>query len=412
MEGVLIILDGLGDRDCKKLNGKTPLEAAKTPNMDYLASKGELGVLYTVKKKFVPESDEAVVSILGNDPFENARGQLEAFGAGIKLERGDLALRTNFGSVTGLDGEVEDRRAGRTLTSKEAKILGKAINKNINLSIKFIFKPTIHHRGVLVFKGGFSDNISDTDPSYTDKGKFKKSLKLRFSKPLDENDENDKYTANMLNEFMEQSFKVLDKHEVNKERIKKGLLPANIIFARGGGTELPKIRELKNWGAVVYMPVEIGIALCAKMDIFKFDYPDMKNLDVYKNLYDGLNKAINFSIKVLKKEKKNYEHFYIHFKETDLPGHDNKPLEKKNMLEVLDKKFFSFIRKYAEKEKIKVIVTGDHSTPCELKSHSDDPVPFLLCDWHGRNEKKFSEKSCKKGKLGELFGKDVLRLVS
>ena len=412
MRGILVILDGLGDRPCRKLKGKTPLEAAETPNLDYLAERGELGLLYPIREGVVPESDAAIVSILGNNPFESARGQLEAAGADISLTRGDLALRTNFATITSLQGEVIDRRAGRTLTTKEAKELGEEINKNIKLPVKFLFKPTVQHRGVLVFRGGFSDNISNVDPAYAKKGKFKETDKIKFSEALDEDDENAIYTSNILNKFVEQSFEILDKHHVNEERRKKGLLPANVIFARDAGIEKPHLHPMQDWLAVTYMPVETGIAKCAKMGVFKFDYPEMKNFDVYQNLYEGLKKAINFSIKILKKEKKNYSYAYLHFKETDLPGHDNKPIEKRDMIEFLDRKFFSFLKRFAEKNKIKVLVTGDHSTPCELKSHSSDPVPLVLCDWHVKKKQKFSEKQAKKGKLGILYGKDVIRLLS
>jgi len=408
MKGILVILDGIGDLPHKLLDGKTPLEAAETPNLDYLASKGELGEMYPINENKVPESDSAIVSILGNNYLESSRGQLEARGAGIKLERGDLAMRANFGTIDNLKSKkVIDRRAGRTLTTKEADILAAAINKQVKLPCKFLFKPTIQHRAILVLKGGFSDNITNIDPEYSKK---RSKEKIKFSEPLDD-DENSKYTANILNEFVEQSFNILDKHPVNENRRKKGLMPANIIFLRDAGIEKPKLRAMKRWCAITYMPVETGIAKVAEMNVFSFDYPELKNFDVYRNLYEGLEKAISFSIKNLKKHKE-CDYFYIHFKETDVPGHDNKPIEKKKMVELLDKKFFSFLKKFAEKLKIKVVVTGDHSTPCKLKKHSSDPVPLLLCDWKKKYEKRYTEKDAEKGKLEKLYGKDVIRLLS
>ncbi|MFH1308121.1 MAG: phosphoglycerate mutase, partial [archaeon] len=96
---------------------------------------------------------------------------------------------------------------------------------------------------------------------------------------------------------------------------------------------------------------------------------------------------------------------------TDSAGHDNKPIEKKEMIELIDKKLFTFLRKFCGKEKVKVLVTADHSTPCKFKQHSAHPVPLLFCDWHGRGNKTFSEKDAKNGKLGELLGRDVMRLI-
>ena len=141
----------------------------------------------------------------------------------------------------------------------------------------------------------------------------------------------------------------------------------------------------------------------------------MKNFDVYKNLYDALNKAIKASIKTLKKQRKKFDYTYIHFKETDVPGHDNKPHEKKQMIELLDKKFFSFLRKFAEKNNIQILVTADHSTPCSLKSHSSDPVPVLFFDPNKKNEKdettSFNEPQSLKGSLGKIYGKNLLKKV-
>jgi 2,3-bisphosphoglycerate-independent phosphoglycerate mutase len=419
MKGVLIVIGGLGDRRCKLFGGRTPLEVAEKPNLDYMANKGQLGLMYPVNKESAPESDTAIVCILGNEPFLSSSGVFEAIGAGIKLERGDLALRTNFGTLKAKKSELEkgkiiDRRAGRTLTTKEAEILGKEINK-IYVPRPFLFKPTIQHRGVLVMRGGFSDNITNTDPAYHFKGKFKEDNKFRFSIPLDD-DENSQYTSNMVNEFIEQSFNKLQDHPINEDRKAKGLLPANILLTRDAGMKIPELKKMSSWMAVQYMPIEIGICKTAGMEVFSFPYPEMKNFDVYENLHNALDMAIKFSIKSLKKNHKDFQYAYIHFKETDVPGLDNKPHEKKAMIEELDKKFFSFLRKFAEKNKIRVAVASDHSTPCSLKTISSDPVPVLLFDGKAQGIEKdecvvFNEIEAKKGRLGEIIGKEFLNKI-
>ncbi|MBU4015847.1 phosphoglycerate mutase, partial [Patescibacteria group bacterium] len=150
MKGILVILDGMGDLPNKQLNEKTPLEAANMPNLDFLSARGEMGYMYPVKPGFIPESDEAIVSIFGNELISSTRGQLEARGTNLKLTRGDLALRTNFATIDSIKtGNIIDRRAGRTLTNAEAEVLAKALNKNIKISNKFDFKPTIQHIVVL-----------------------------------------------------------------------------------------------------------------------------------------------------------------------------------------------------------------------------------------------------------------------
>ena len=186
MKGILVIIDGLGDLPNSLLGGKTPLEIAKTPNMDFLAARGELGLMYSVKPGFVPESDEAIKSIFCNDLILSSRGQLEAVGSGIKLTRGDLALRANFATIDSLQkGNVIDRRAGRTLTTQEAEELAIEINSRVKLPCKFEFRPTVQHRGVLVLRGGFSEMISNNDTSYQ-QGKLKEINKIKGVEPLDE----------------------------------------------------------------------------------------------------------------------------------------------------------------------------------------------------------------------------------
>jgi|TARA_Y100000034_G_scaffold97892_1_gene119687 2,3-bisphosphoglycerate-independent phosphoglycerate mutase len=406
MKGILVILDGLGDLPSRQLDDKTPLEVADTPNLDFLANRGEIGYMYPVKPGFIPESDEAIVSIFGNELISSTRGQLEAKGAEVKLIRGDLALRANFATIDSLEkGNILDRRAGRTLTTSEAKILAKALNK-IELPRKFVFKPTIQHRGALVFRGGFSDNISSNHIYFLKE----QDDKIKFCKPLDD-DENSQYSANIVNEFLEKAYEVLDKHPVNEERRKKGLMPANYLLLRGAGIEIPKLKIYKHWLSVAYMPLEIGFSKISGMQVFSFKYPKQKKLDVYENLYKGLKKACKVSIKTIKRNHKKFDYAYLHIKETDLPGHDNKPLEKKAMLEYIDKTLFNFLRKFAPQRKINIVVTGDHSTPCKLKSHSADPVPVLFYNDSAPKEKKFNEKEARKGILRKILGKDLLKKV-
>jgi len=411
MKGVLVILDGIGDLPCRQLNGKTPLESAEMLNLDFLSARGKLGLMHPVKPGFVPESDEAIVSIFGNDLISSSRGQLEARGAGIKLTRGDLAFRTNFATIDSLEkGNILDRRAGRTLTTEESEFLADEINSKIKLSVPFVFKPTIQHRGVLVFRGGFSDNLISNDLTYVQGKKTEK--KVGLCKAADD-EENSQYTANIVNEFLRQAYEVLNSHQVNKDREKRGLMPANFLLVRGAGIEPPKLKFYKKWFSVAYMPLEKGFSKVCGMHVCDFEYPPLYKLDSYENLWDGLRKACKFAVKAIKKNHKKFDYAYIHLKETDLPGHDNKPLEKKDMLEHIDKTLFKFLRKFAPKNNIAVVVTADHATPCKLKDHSADPVPVLFYPGSASKpeEKHFCETQAKKGKLGRIMGKNLLKKV-
>src|SRR4030043_472563 len=134
MKGVFVIIDGMADLPNKQLGDKTVLEVANMPNADFLATRGELGYMYPVRQGFIPESDEAIVSLFGNELISSTRGQLEARGTDIKLTRGDLALRANFATIDSLEkGNILDRRVGRNLTTDEAETLAEAINNRLKL---------------------------------------------------------------------------------------------------------------------------------------------------------------------------------------------------------------------------------------------------------------------------------------
>jgi len=426
MKGVLVILDGMADLPIESLENKTPLEAAETPNLNFLATRGEMGYMYPVRPSFIPESDEAIVSIFGNPLISSSRGQLEAIGAGIDVMHGDLAFRVNFATIDSLASKnIVDRRAGRTLTSNEADALAKSLNQ-IKISCKFIIKPTVQHRAVIVFKGGFSDNVSENDPTYLE-GQAKSAEKVIPITALDD-DENAQYAANIVNEFLEKAFQVLDKHPVNEERRRKGLLPVNYLLLRGPGIDVPRLKLYSRWMSVAYMPLEKTFSELSGMKVFSFDYPKSKTFDVYHNLNEGLRKACDFAVKAMIKNRNRFDYAYIHIKETDIPGHDNKPNEKISMIEYLDKTLFKFLREFAPPNNIKVVVTADHSTPCKLKKHSADPVPVLFYNQSlPKIEKKFAfesgketnkvrgqkfcEKEARKGNLGRMTAGEMLEKV-
>lgn len=409
MKGVFVVLDGIGDDALSSLGGKTPLAAAKTPGLDALAAQSMLFQCNTLKEGTVPQSHDALLSLLGFDAQASPRGPLEAIGAGFSLKHGDLAMRANFATIDDLDNKtLLDRRAGRTLTTREAQILAKAINQKVKLPFKFEFRSTMQHRGVVVFRGGFSDMIRNVDPEYHTGGVSLGNERVHFSEALNE-DEDAIMSADMLNRFVRQSHLVLDAHPINRARARKGLFSANFLLCRGPGIDAPRLSKLKgSWAGIVYTPLEIGIARAAKMDVLSFDYPTLHKIDVYANLHAGLQKAITHSINTLKRSAGKYDYFFIHFKETDIPGHDNKPKDKVAMIEALDKGFFTPLMALLEKHKARCVVTGDHSTSCRMKAHTASPVPLLYYPGERGDlrEQRFTEADTKKAQ--KLEGKDVL----
>jgi len=413
MKTILVILDGAADLPSKRLNNLTPLEAANTPNLDYLAKNGKTGLIYPVNPTVAPESDVAVTALLGYDPYKyfTGRGPLEAYGSGIRLKRKHfLALRANFATADD-DNEINERRAGRNLTTPEAHELAKAINKEVELPCEFIFKSTVEHRGVLVLKGVFSDEITNVDPAYKRVGAFgvaydTKNVYVQRCMPLKREA---RKAAIIVNEFVENAREVLKNHPVNKKRIKQGLLPANIVLLRDAGNKLPKFPQKKGWAAIVAFPLEKGIARLAGIDVLPFDYPPITTRNVYKHLYEGLDLTLKKALKYIRYEYKKYghHHLYVHIKETDIPGHDGLPKHKKKMLEIIDKDFFSKLRRFDAR----IAVTCDHTTPCSRKRHTYHPVPLLIYGNGADDVEKFTEQDCRTGSIGRIKGKDLIKLL-
>jgi len=406
---IYVVIDGMADLPISELGNETPLSVAETPNMDFLAESGKTGLMHTVAKGIAPESDVGVISILGYDPFKYAtgRGILEAVGAGIKMRKGDLALRCNFATM-GRGTTIIDRRAGRDLTTDEARKLGEAIQEKVRLTshpANFEFRSTIGHRAVLVIrskKDKLSSKITNTDPAYTrleEVGVAEKDVKmvLKKCKPMDKSKEA-KISATLVNEFVKKSRGVLEGHEINKERVAEGRLNADVILTRDAGHILPNFFNINErygvrFACLADMPVERGIAKLAGMQLVGLPSPsnDLKN--------DCL-----IRVKKLLEVLPRYDCFYIHIKGPDEPAHDGNFQLKTQMIATIDKFLFGKLLPKVDLEDHILCVTSDHATPCKLKAHSDDSVPVLIAGdkIKGDGAPKFSEKECKNGSVGTL----------
>jgi len=413
---LFIVLDGLGDRPIKELGNKTPLEAAAKKNLDKLAPIAKMGLVHTVGKGIAPESDVAVISILGYDAhkYYTGRGPLESFAEGLDIKDGDLAYRVNFATI-GKGDEIVDRRVGRNLTTEEATLLSKEINTKVKLTDATCeFKNTIGHRGILVIRSKkmkLSANISNTDPAYGKEGVFGIALPtfenfVKKCEALDGSPEA-KEAARLTNEFMEKAKKVLADAEINKKRVADKKMPGNVILTRDGGNRLPKFPKIGTLfnikvGCFVEMPVEKGIALLTGMDIVKLPLPSG---DLEKDYTLRAQKVID--------SMKQFDCLYIHIKGPDEPAHDGDYNKKKLSIEAIDEFFFgNLLPKISLKDTI-ITVTADHSTPCKMKAHSEDPVPFLVCGGaiKGDGLSSFGETTCKNGSIGEILGTEIMPLL-
>ncbi|RDD52605.1 2,3-bisphosphoglycerate-independent phosphoglycerate mutase [Nanoarchaeota archaeon NZ13-N] len=400
---LFVILDGLGDHVIKDLGNKTPLEAAKKNNIDKLARYSDCGLVNIIERGIVPGSDTGHISLFGYElNVYPGRGILEAIGSEIKLgmkiglKEGDIAYRVNFSTV--MNDIIIDRRIGRNdygldiiLRDFEEEI--EKIEKEYGVEIDLIH--TVEHRGVLIMRGLESEKVSPNDLHVENE-------KIIRIEPLEEKA---KITAEILNKLIERFYIFSDKHPINDDRRKKNLLPINYILIRGASKykELPDeerfqkrygIRSLFIAGGALYL----GVARYLGMDAYR---PVGATATVRTSLFSKAEAAIS--------NRDKYDIIFVHIKATDSLSHDRNPKEKKKFIERIDEEFIGRI-----KEEFDIIVlTGDHSTSSILGRHISDPVPIFIYSPFSRWGliKKFGERQCRKGSLGFLNGRDIIKIV-
>ncbi len=410
---VYVLLDGIGDLPHPDLNYLTPLEAAYTPHLDRIARNGVSGQVVSVGDGIAPQSDIAVFNMLGynfKDVEYFGRGVVECIGCGIEFREGDLALRGNFATIDPTSKKILDRRAGRIVTEADSSTICDLIRKNIKIEgVEFSIEPTIGHRVVIRFRKEditLGENITNTDPAYdkingigialdTSKG----DIYVAKSKPKDSNSQ---LSAAIINQFSDQVIELLDNCSVNMNRKERNLLPINCILLRDAGNRYPHLQRINdkynlNFASLVDMPVEIGISQILGMKSYNAGSP---------NEYES--KAIQL-LKVID----NHDVIYVHIKGPDEFGHDGNAKGKKRNIEEIDKLFFRKILEGISTTtgiEIYFIVSGDHSTPCIKKAHTDDPVPIIVSGQGVIKDatSRFTESNSKKGSLGKVYGYQVL----
>lgn len=392
---IFFLIDGLAD----PINNKTPLKSALKINIEKLLKKSFLAQFYPLKKENWPPyasssaTGLANLGILGYElkPNQVKRGPLEAFALGLFKEKENLALRVDLATVN-KNLVVIDRRAGREIFGFED--LEKDIN-SLPFPVSFSFHRTYGHRGVLIFKKRLSDHIDDSDP-------YKTGKKVKKIKPL-KKDPLSKKTAKIVQEFLTKSFFLLDNHNINILRQKKGMLKANYLLTREAGNKLPNLKNFfqkynfKN-GLVI---AENGVvkAGCLLAGFKSLTLPEIKNLE---ERYNFLKKAI----------VTNYQSFdltYIHLKESDEASHDKDHERKRKYFEFFDK-WLGNILKNLSKETI-FIITGDHITDTKTGKHLYGPLPILIINYKNPNQpKEFSELEAQKTKI-KLKPQDLWQMI-
>ncbi|MEE9165288.1 MAG: 2,3-bisphosphoglycerate-independent phosphoglycerate mutase [Nitrospinota bacterium] len=371
---VFIVLDGIGGHPLTP-TGKTELETARTPNLNKLASLSILGLSNPIAPGITPGSGPGHLGLFGYDPFKSniGRGVLAALGIGFPLRTSDIAARINFCTANS-KGIITDRRAGRIPTSLCAQ-LTKELDKIKIKGVEIFVRPVRDHRASLIIRGkNFGGDISDSDPQ-------KVGLK---PKPLTGKDIASKRTIKIVNQFV-----------LKAQQILADKKPANMVLLRGFAKyqKFPSMKEIYNLNSacIAVYPMYKGVARLVGMEIL-----------------EG-GETLDDEIAVLKEKFNNHDFFFLHVKKTDSAGEDGNFKQKVKIIEDFDKK----LPRILNLEPDVVVITGDHSTPSVLKSHSWHTVPLLIYSKYCRPDaaKRFGEADCLRGGLGIISTTDIMTLA-
>lgn len=376
----LLVMDGLGDLATPEQNYLTPLEAARTPNLDALSKNSAQGRLIPAAPGITPGSGPGHLGLFGYDPleFQVGRGVIEALGLGLELKAGDVAARANFATLDP-KGIVTDRRAGRISTDICEKLCAKLAAKIKKIGdTDILIKAGKEHRFVVVFRGpGLEGPLTDADPN-------REGFAVPTVHPRDEGNAGQKKMAGLIAEFYKAALPILEKEK-----------PANGFLMRGIAHQphIPLFEDrykLKPACLAVY-PMYKGLAQLV----------GMKKIEGPQTIAEQFERYLA--------EYNNFDFFFIHYKYTDKAGEDGNFAAKKKAIEDFDAALPILLKKKPDV----LVVTGDHSTPVSLKGHSWHPQPVLLHSAASGSDKleRFTETGANLGSLGVFESKFLMRLM-
>ena len=381
MKYIIILCDGMSDEPLKELEGKTPMEIAHKPHMNHLAKHSELGLVRTVPEGMEAGSDTANLSVLGYDPklYYTGRSSIEALSMKIPMEESDVSLRCNLVTLTEEEDTYEDKKiidhgAGE-ITTEEAALLIEEINKHF-ASEKYHFYPGVSYRHILMEKNGqVSPLIGPHDV-----------LTQRIGEHLPAHP--------TLKEMMEKSYEILKDHPVNISRKERGLLSANSIWFWGAGTKpaYPSFKEKFGKKAALLSAVDLLKGIAVGTEMTSINVPGATGgLD---SNFEGEAKA---ALKALTKD--GYDFVYLHLEAPDEMGHQGSIENKILAIETIDQKVLPIILNGLTQsgEDYRIMILPDHPTPVKARTHTADPVPYLLYDSRKKTAGSdiFSEKTAK-----------------
>ncbi len=384
MKYVVILGDGMADEPIEALGGMTPLEYATTPMMDKLSEVSEIGLAATIPEGMKPGSDTANLAVLGYDPhvYYTGRSPLEALSIGVNMEDTDIAIRCNIVTVSDDDLPYEEKtiidHSSGEISTEEATELLEAVKKEFQDEVYQFYTGT-SYRHLTIWKNG---SVSELTPPHDIPGRV-----IGEYLPEDK----------MLAEFMKRSYNILNNHPVNIERQKRGLNKANSLWFWGAGTK-PALesfeRKYGKKGAMI-SAVDLlkGIAVGTGMDVIEVDGAD----GTLETNYEGKACA---AVTALTEEE--YDFVYVHLEAPDEMGHQGSVERKIKAIEYLDDRIIApvFERLSESGEEFRMLIMPDHPTPISVRTHTADPVPYMIYDSTDLKEGNatYSEKNAKESK--------------
>ncbi len=397
MKYIIILADGCSDYPIEKLGNKTPLMAANTPHIDTLCAKSRCGLLKTVPDDMPPGSEIANMAVLGYDVKEvyQGRGVLEAASMGVELKPDDLAMRCNLVCIDEED-KIKNHSAGH-ISTEEAHELIDFLNRKLEGN-RSRFHPGVSYRHLFVVNGG-SDQIVCTPPHDVPGTPFKHVMvKSR-------NLEGDA-TAELLNDTILQSQALLGDHPVNRKRVSEGKDPANSVWfwSPGYRPKMKTFKELYGKQGAVISAVDLIYGIGAYAGFNAIKVPGSTGL--YDTNYEGKAQA---AVEALK----DNDLVYLHIEASDEAGHEGDADLKVRTLEYLDQRVVKYIAEETAKmdEPVAIAILPDHPTPCELRTHTHDPVPFMIYrpGVKGDAVSEYNEDAVANGSYGLLVGDEFIR---
>jgi 2,3-bisphosphoglycerate-independent phosphoglycerate mutase len=401
MRCILLLLDGLGDRSHPVLHGKTPLQAAHTPNLDRIAALGMNGLFHSHLQGTALPSELAHFLMFGYRLAEfPGRGVVEALGEGIGVRAGDVALLARIFSVTAEDGTLVLRHENPELDWQSCRVLHEEIGVFTKDGIEVEFVPTKGIGGILLLRGEVSSAITDSNPIYEGRH-LMEVLPLRRAAA----DLRAQRTAAVLNAYLCWSYRKLAEHPLNRKREKQGLPHINAVGTQRAGmmSRLPSFHD--RWGLkgliVASGTVYHGLGQVLGMDTLRMKDTDDPAGDLRERLR-------------LAHRAREYDFVHVHTKVTDEAGHKKDPAFKKRVIEAVDQAIAYAVEEIIPDDEVLFIVTADHSTASSgTMIHTGENVPLVMAGKHTRRDgvMKFDEISCAAGGLSLVRGEELMYLI-